>query len=90
METAEPPLTEVETLPAKQALGRLVLVLAEIEDLREKAQCSVDEAREQGATWHDIGNAAGISRQAAYDRFTEKGRARNRENQRKRRQQQSE
>ena len=32
---------------------------------------AVRAAREQGATWDDIGTACGVSRQAAWERFRE-------------------
>ena len=32
---------------------------------------AVRAAREQGATWDDIGTACGVSRQAAWERFKE-------------------
>lgn len=39
--------------------------------LEEWQRRAVRAAREQGATWDDIGTACGVSRQAAWERFRE-------------------
>lgn len=70
-------------VPSGNPLGELTLVLGAIKQLNTRTQELVDMARSSRATWADIGRAAGITRQSAYERWTEKGRQRNRENQRK-------
>lgn len=66
---SEPPLREPSIKLAE--LGR---VLGEIAVLQETAQSLVDEARRQGATWAEIGDVYGASSQAAYQRWSPRGR----------------
>lgn len=44
---------------------------ASVERAHEQLRASVHEARRQGRTWTDIGEALGITRQAAFKRFGE-------------------
>jgi hypothetical protein len=83
MRDVEPPLADISQAP--DVLGRIATTLVEIEFLQDEVQALVEQAREAGASWADIGEAAGISRQSAYMRFSERGRETNRANQRKRR-----
>lgn len=56
----------MEKAPATQRLGAKAARLAAAEkDLR----ASVQRARDEGATWQEIGDALGITRQAAQQRF---------------------
>jgi len=45
-----------------EADGRLKLVTGELE-------AAVERAREQGASWAQVGTALGVTRQAAWQRF---------------------
>lgn len=81
---SEPPLSEAIPRPPELILGELALVLAETERLQEQAQALVDEARQHGATWAQIADVAGVRRQSAYQRWSETGRAKHAEYQRKR------
>jgi hypothetical protein len=80
----EPPL-EDKPRDADSILGELALVLSEMELLEYQAQRLVDEAREQGATWAQVGAVVGVKPQSAYQRWSEQGREKHREYQRKRR-----
>ena len=50
-------------------LGTLQLVAEAVTDLGWAAQALADALRSNGATWADIGDAMGISRQGAQKRF---------------------
>ncbi len=78
-------LQETRERPIEAVLGQLALVLHEAASLQEKTQALVDEARGKGATWVQIGAVAGVRPQSAYQRWTETGREKNREHQRRRR-----
>lgn len=41
-----------------------------VERAKDLLQQRVDDARENGHTWQTIGDALGMSRQAAHERFT--------------------
>lgn len=49
----------------------LKLAQDSIEQAREQLRAAVREARRQGRTWADIGDALGMTRQAAFKRFGE-------------------
>lgn len=66
-----------------QHLGDLALALAQIEAATSLAQASVDKAREAGVSWREIGDIAGVSPQAAQQRWSEEGRRKNAERQRR-------
>lgn len=51
--------------------------LAQAVDAEKQLRRVVEKARAAGATWADIGDALGVSRQAAFKRF---GRPNNKEN----------
>lgn len=40
-----------------------------IDDVKDELQRAVDRAREAGATWQDIGEALGVTRATAHQRF---------------------
>src|SRR6476660_8154161 len=42
-----------------------------LEAVRRDLQAKVDSLRERGTSWEAIGNALGISRQAAWERFSQ-------------------
>lgn len=50
-------------------LTALAAALAGAVEAEEHLVAAVDAARDAGATWADIGEALGISRQAAHKRF---------------------
>lgn len=85
LEAPPPPFQPEAPQHVETVLGRLAVVLSEMDNLREESQQLVTEARAYGATWSDIGEITGVSEQAAYQRYSEKGREANRRNQRKRR-----
>ncbi|HSC29775.1 MAG TPA: ClpX C4-type zinc finger protein [Vicinamibacterales bacterium] len=53
-----------------QLLGSLAPANASLEGVRAVLQAQVDALRERGVSWADIGKALGISRQAAWERFS--------------------
>lgn len=69
-----------------QFLGYLALDVARTEMLRGNLDMFVLAARESGATWADIGKAAGISPQAAHGRWNPGAKERHRDYQRQLRQ----
>jgi len=52
------------------ALFRTTSLVVEIAEAQRMLTVFVDEARKNGATWVDIGEAAGISAQAAHQRWS--------------------
>ena len=60
---------DVESLPADplEALQELSRADAELEELRRER---VEAARRQGATWDQIGESLGLSRQSAWEYYT--------------------
>lgn len=65
---------DVEALPADplEALRELTRAGAELEEI---ARRRVVEARRRGATWEQIGESLGMSRQAAWEYYTRDVRA---------------
>jgi hypothetical protein len=60
-------------------LGRIASAQAMIKQLTEEIDTNVHLAKAGGVTWEDIGQAAGVTRQSAYQRWSERGRERHRE-----------
>jgi hypothetical protein len=62
-------VVDVESLPADplEALRELSRADAELETLRRER---VEAARRQGATWGQIGESLGMSRQSAWEYYT--------------------
>ena len=62
-------VVDVESLPADplEALRELSRADAELEALRRE---QVEVARRQGATWDQIGESLGMSRQSAWEYYT--------------------
>lgn len=62
-------LVDVDSLPAEplSALRELFCVGIELEALLRE---QVAEARSQGATWEEIGESLGMSRQSAWEYYT--------------------
>ena len=69
------PLEDPELAPTVESvLNELNLDLHEMARLRAHCQELVDQARQLGATWEQIGQATGTGRSTAYERWTTQGR----------------
>jgi len=75
--------TDQETRPLQVVLGELSATIVEVDRLRQLTTDLVAEAREQGATWAEIGDVAGITMKSAHQRWSEKGREAHRQAQRR-------
>jgi hypothetical protein len=53
-----------------QLLGALKIAEATVEATRAVLQAQIEELRKREISWETIGNALGISRQAAWERFS--------------------
>jgi biotin operon repressor len=53
-----------------QLLNSLAPAVATVEATRAVLQTQIDTLRTRGVTWSAIGDALGISRQAAWERFS--------------------
>ena len=64
-------LIDSDALPAEplDALRELAVSEAELDELRHR---QVAQARRSGATWEDIGDALGMSRQSAWEYFAKR------------------
>ena len=67
--TAEPELPSWATMPDAALLERLPLVAAAANQVEAALERWVAEARRRGTPWARIGNALGVTRQAAWERF---------------------
>jgi hypothetical protein len=54
---------------AKTGRERIDVALIVTDNARVMLQDAVDQARAEGASWQEVGDALGISRQAAWERF---------------------
>jgi len=54
----------------EQLLGSLQPAIATVEATRQVLQTQIDTLRQRGVSWSAIGSAIGISRQAAWERFS--------------------
>jgi hypothetical protein len=59
-----------EAMTDEQLLDALRPAIATVEATRSIVQTQVDTLRSRGISWADIGAALGISRQAAWERFS--------------------
>jgi hypothetical protein len=59
-----------EAMTDAQLLGSLAPSNAALEGVRTVLQAQVDTLRKREVSWADIGKALGISRQAAWERFS--------------------
>lgn len=59
-----------DTVSADQLLQSLKPAEAAIDGMRSVLQSQVDELRKRGLSWEVIGAALGITRQAAWERFS--------------------
>ena len=53
-----------------QLLGALKIAEATVDATRAVLQAQIEELRRREVSWDTIGNALGISRQAAWERFS--------------------
>ena len=56
--------------PPEQLLGLLKPAVAVLDAVRDDLQAKIDSLRRRDVSWADIGAALGISRQAAWERFS--------------------
>lgn len=66
-----------DTMTDAELLATLPLILASAEQNAAFAREWVDLLRERGISWAEIGNTLGVSRQAAWERFSRKGQGNN-------------
>ena len=59
-----------EKMSDEQLLGSLKVSEATVEATRTVLQLQIDELRRRSVSWEMIGSALGISRQAAWERFS--------------------
>jgi hypothetical protein len=59
-----------EVMTDAQLLGSLAPASASLEGVRSVLQAQVDTLRKREVSWAEIGKALGISRQAAWERFS--------------------
>lgn len=78
-QSPEPPAE----MTIEAALGKLATTLAEANRLEQEAAQLVEFAREQGVSWTRIAEAAGIRRQSATQRWSDTGKEKHREAQRR-------
>jgi ATP-dependent Clp protease ATP-binding subunit ClpX len=64
-----PPFAGWESLSDRELLATLVPAAKAVDTVREVLQEHVDLLRSRGVSWAQIGEALGISRQAAWERF---------------------
>lgn len=69
---------------AAPVLGAIAVLSQLRRDLTAEIEELVGQAREWGATWTDVGSVEGVAPQTAYQRWSEQGRAKHREAQRRR------
>jgi ATP-dependent protease Clp ATPase subunit len=59
-----------DTMTDAQLLGGLKTAEATVEATRAVLQAMIEELRRRGVSWEAIGKALGVSRQAAWERFS--------------------
>ena len=69
-ESTPPPFPGWDALPDDVLLATLAPSEAAVDEVRDVLQEHVDMLRERGVSWARIGEALGISRQAAWERFS--------------------
>jgi hypothetical protein len=70
METAPHPIGNVQSMSTEQLLRRVQFQEKLLEQSRAGLQEAVDTLRSREVSWATIGEALGVSRQAAWDRFS--------------------
>lgn len=68
----------------KKDLAAIERVRGQIVDANNRLRMHVGDARAHGASWAAIGDALGVSAQAAYQRFSDDGREKHADRQRER------
>jgi hypothetical protein len=61
---------ELDVAPAEDAWHQIRVAIEEVAEARSRLEATVREARAEGLSWAAIGEAMGISRQAAQKRFS--------------------
>ena len=59
-----------DAMSDEQLLGSLKPCLATVEATRQVLQAQIDALRKRGVSWAAIGDSLGVSRQAAWERFS--------------------
>ncbi len=67
---AVPPTDWLASLSTEKLLVLLKAQDANVESARTRLQASIDLLREREVSWAEIGDALGVSRQAAWERFS--------------------
>ncbi|WP_436758051.1 ClpX C4-type zinc finger protein [Streptosporangium sp. V21-05] len=67
---AKPLVSVWESLTDEEMLGHIPRVAAHIEQAEADLRSWVQELRRRGVTWAKIGEALGITRQSAWERFS--------------------
>jgi ATP-dependent Clp protease ATP-binding subunit ClpX len=62
--------TPPEQLPTERLIAQLPAVEGTVSGKRSQLQWVVDELRRREVSWADIGEALGVSRQSAWERFS--------------------
>ena len=70
LETTPDDFAGWERMTNEQLLGALKTAEATVEATRTVLQAEIDELRRRAVSWGAIGSALGISRQAAWERFS--------------------
>jgi len=70
LEAAPPGFTGWESLSDQQLLDSLLPAEKTVEAVRAVLQQQIDVLRKRGVSWEAIGRALGVSRQAAWERFS--------------------
>jgi biotin operon repressor len=71
LEATPPAFTEGwDKMTEEQLLSGLKIAEATVEATRAVLQIQIEELRRRGVSWEAIGKALGISRQAAWERFS--------------------
>jgi len=70
LEATPPSFAGWDSMADAQLLQSLKPSAAAVEGMRNVLQQQVETLRKRGASWADIGAALGVSRQAAWERFS--------------------
>jgi hypothetical protein len=70
LEAPPAPFAGWEAMSNEQLLQSLKPAEAAVDGMRNMLQAQVENLRKRGVSWSEIGGALGISRQAAWERFS--------------------
>lgn len=70
LETTPSSFAGWQSMADEQLLGCLGPCLATVEATRQVLQAQIDTLRQRGISWDAIGKSLGVSRQAAWERFS--------------------